>query len=317
MISLILSLAVSIAIGYLLVLAGVPAKVGKVAETVSQASIYLLIFLLGARIGSDSRILSEISSIGFNALLLALAGTSGSVLAGWILYRFLYGKPSRTGLEDSTRRKVGIDKGTLLTVASLLAGLVAGAAGLYVCLERVPGDPALVLLYVLLASVGLGVGMRPGLGAILKGLRPSILLLPLLSILFTLVFCAAASTLIKSYGLWDCLAVGSGMGYYSLSSVLIANLKEASCGVTYATSLAAVALLSNIFRELLTLVFTPLMASRLGPFAPVAAAGATSMDVCLPGILKSCGQEFLPATLVSGILTDFSVPFLVSFFCSL
>ena len=47
------------------------------------------------------------------------------------------------------------------------------------------------------------------------------------------------------------------------------------------------------------------------------AAGATAMDVCLQGILKNCGQEILPAALVSGILSDFSVPFLVSFFCSL
>ncbi|MGN0201667.1 MAG: lysine exporter LysO family protein [Candidatus Cryptobacteroides sp.] len=317
MISLVLSLAASIAVGYLLVLAGIPAKAGKVAEAVAGISIYLLIFLLGSRIGSDPLILSDISSIGLNALLLAVAGTAGSALAGWLLYRLLYGRQSGSGPAEKGGRKTGLDKGTLLTLAALLAGLAAGAAGLSGFVERIPGDPALVLLYILLVSVGLGVGMRPGLRSILKGLRPSILLLPLLSILFTLLFCAAASPALRGYGLWDCLAAGSGMGYYSLSSVLIASLKEASCGATFATSLAAVALLANIFRELFTLVLTPVMAARLGPFAPVAAAGATSMDVCLPGILKSCGQEILPAALISGMLTDFSVPFLVSFFCSL
>ena len=44
MMSLILSLAVSIAIGYLLAFAGIPARAVKVAETVSSASIFLLVF---------------------------------------------------------------------------------------------------------------------------------------------------------------------------------------------------------------------------------------------------------------------------------
>lgn len=317
MISLILSLAVSIAIGYLLALAGIPAKAGKVAETVSQASIYLLIFLLGARIGADSLILRNIAVLGLNALLLAVAGTAGSVLAGWMLFRILLGRGNRASAAGTDSHRPGFDKGTLFTLAALLLGVAAGIAGLPDHLDRLPADPAVVLLYLLLASVGLGVGMRPGLAGILKGLRLQILLLPILSILFTLLFCAAVSPAVRGYGLWDCLAVGSGCGYYSLSSVLIAGLKEASCGATFANSLAAIALLSNIFREILTLLLTPSMASHLGPYAPVAAAGATAMDVCLPGILKSCGQEILPAALVSGILTDFSVPFLVSFFCSL
>ena len=317
MMSLILSLAVSIAIGYLLAFAGIPARAVKVAETVSSASIFLLVFLLGAQIGADPEILRNIAFLGLDALVLAIAGTAGSVLAGWLLYRLLYGEAGRKEAVSGDRHRQGPDKGTLMTVAALLLGVAAGAAGLMAFAEGLEADPAVIILYVLLVSVGLGVGMRPGLAAILKGIRPSILLLPVLSVLFTLAFCALASTAIKEYGLWDCLAVGSGMGYYSLSSVLIAGLKESAFGTSFATSLAAVALLSNIFRELATLVLTPFLAARFGPYAPVAAAGATAMDVCLPGILKNCGQEILPAALVSGILSAFSVPFLVSFFCSL
>ena len=314
MMSLILSLAVSIAIGYLLAFAGIPARAVKVAETVSSASIFLLVFLLGAQIGADPEILRNIAFLGLDALVLA---TAGSVLAGWLLYRLLYGEAGRKEAVSGDRHRQGPDKGTLMTVAALLLGVAAGAAGLMDFAEGLETDPAVIILYVLLVSVGLGVGMRPGLASILKSIRPSILLLPVLSVLFTLAFCALASTAIKEYGLWDCLAVGSGMGYYSLSSVLIAGLKESAFGTSFATSLAAVALLSNIFRELATLVLTPFLAARFGPYAPVAAAGATAMDVCLPGILKNCGQEILPAALVSGILSDFSVPFLVSFFCSL
>ena len=37
------------------------------------------------------------------------------------------------------------------------------------------------------------------------------------------------------------------------------------------------------------------MKRHFGPFAPVASAGATAMDVCLPVILKVSGSEILPA----------------------
>ncbi len=55
----------------------------------------------------------------------------------------------------------------------------------------------------------------------------------------------------------ECLAVNSACGYYSLSSILVSQLKEPSLGVAIATQLGTVALLANIFRELTTLVGAP------------------------------------------------------------
>ena len=52
----------------------------------------------------------------------------------------------------------------------------------------------------------------------------------------------------------DVLAVGSGFGYYSLSSVLIQDMKAASAGTEAATVLATTALLSNILREVAALL---------------------------------------------------------------
>ena len=133
---------------------------------------------------------------------------------------------------------------------------------------------------------------------------------------FGAVFLTILSFFLSRWSLSDCLAVGSGLGYYSLSSVLIAEYKEASLGVRAASELGTIALLVNIFRELFTLVAAQAMKRHFGPFAPVASAGATAMDVCLPVILRVSGSEILPAAIVSGIICDFSVPFLVSFFCS-
>lgn len=207
-------------------------------------------------------------------------------------------------------------KGTLAVLAVFAAGCIAGWAG------WLPFDPedeniTMYILYALMFLVGLGIGSNPDLKSIITSVKPKLLLLPAASILGTLAFSAAASLFLRSWRVTDCLAVGSGMGYYSLSSILISQYMEASLGAQLAAELGTIALLTNIFRELFTLVATPVLAKKVSPFAPIASAGATAMDVCLPVILKYTGNRFMPAAVISGIVSDFSVPFLVSFFCSL
>ena len=175
---------------------------------------------------------------------------------------------------------------------------------------------SMYVLYALLFQVGISIGSNKNLKDLIKELRMKMLLIPVATIAGTLLFSCLAGFLLSRWSVSECLAVGSGFGYYSLSSVLIAEYKEASLGVRAASELGTIALLVNIFRELFTLVAAQAMKRHFGPFAPVASAGATAMDVCLPVILRVSGSEILPAAIVSGIICDFSVPFLVSFFCS-
>lgn len=210
-------------------------------------------------------------------------------------------------------------KGTLTVVAVFAVGCLSGWSGL-VDLESFGekgADIPVYVLYLLIFLVGISMGCNPELKKIIKGINPRIFMLPLATILGTLLFSALASLLVRDWDVFDCLAVGSGMGYYSLSSVLISQYMEASIGVQMAAELGTIALLTNIFRELFTIVFTPLLGKWFGPFAPIASAGVTAVDVCLPVIVRFTGDRMLPAAIVSGVVTDFSVPILVSFFCSL
>ena len=198
-------------------------------------------------------------------------------------------------------------------------GCLAGYSGL-INLEsfgEIGSNLTMYVLYLLIFLVGISMGCNPELKKIIKSVSPKIFLLPLVTILGTLCFSALVSLLISGWGVFDCLAVGSGMGYYSLSSVLISQYKEASLGVQLAAELGTIALLTNIFREMFTLICAPLLVRWFSPFAPIASAGVTAVDVCLPVIIRTAGDRVLPAAVVSGVVTDFSVPVLVSFFCSL
>ena len=74
-----------------------------------------------------------------------------------------------------------------------------------------------------------------------RSLNPRLVFLPIMTILGTLAGSAAVSLILTHRSITDCLAVGSGFGYYSLSSIFITEYKG--------TELGTIALLANIFRE--------------------------------------------------------------------
>ncbi|MDR2913319.1 MAG: lysine exporter LysO family protein [Tannerella sp.] len=207
-------------------------------------------------------------------------------------------------------------KGSLIVVAFFVAGCLLGW---YLNTRQITidGDISRYVLYLLMFQVGLSIGSDKNILQILRSLRPKYLLVPLATIIGTLSFSALAAFFISEWSLFDCLAIGSGFAYYSLSSILITELKTASLGVQLATELGTIALITNILREIMALLGAPVFAKFFGRLAPICAGGATTMDTTLPIITKYSGKDLVFIAILHGILVDLSVPFLVSFFCSL
>ena len=198
-------------------------------------------------------------------------------------------------------------RGSLIIVGFFLLGIGAGRwCGLPS--DWPLADVSLVTLCALMACVGFSVGHDPDTLARFRALNPGLVLLPLCTIVGTLAGCAAAS-LLTPYSVAEGMAVGAGLGYYSLSSIFITEYKGAELGT--------IALLSNIMRELTALLCAPLLARYFGKLAPISVGGATTMDTTLPVITRYCGKELTAVSILHGFVTDFSVPFLVTFFCSI
>ncbi|MGM0498100.1 MAG: lysine exporter LysO family protein [Bacteroidota bacterium] len=193
-------------------------------------------------------------------------------------------------------------KNTVIILFFFVAGVLFG---IY---EFVPdafsGDQMTTyVLYALLFLVGIGVGANKNTLKILKSASWRILLIPLSVIIGTFLGTLIYSLFDPTLSLRECWAVGAGYGYYSLSSVIIKEIAGETLGV--------IALLSNIIREILTLVFSPLLARAFGKLAPISAGGATSMDTTLPMITKSIGVEYAAFSVFSGLVLTLLVPFLV------
>ena len=52
--------------------------------------IWLLLFILGIEVGGNEQIIKGLHTIGYEAVVLTLGGTLGSVIAAWALWRALY-----------------------------------------------------------------------------------------------------------------------------------------------------------------------------------------------------------------------------------
>ena len=202
-------------------------------------------------------------------------------------------------------------KGSLIVIVFFCVGCIMGVFNKF---QFDTHTVSMYILYALMLQVGISIGSNKNLKAIISHLHPKLLLIPLGTITGTLLFSALASILLSVF---DCMAVGSGFAYYSLSSILITQFKEPTIGIQLATELGTIALLTNIFREMMALLGTPLIKKYFGKLAPISAAGVNSMDVLLPSISRYSGKEMIPIAILHGILIDISVPVFVSFFCNL
>ena len=131
-------------------------------------------------------------------------------------------------------------KTTIFVIIAILSGVFLGLYDLIPEFFKF-NDPSIYILYILLFCVGISVGSDKELLSKLKDQKPILLLVPIITIIGTLLGVIFVSPLLSNRSVLDCLAVGSGFGYYSLSSILISEYKGADLGI--------IALMSNIIRE--------------------------------------------------------------------
>lgn len=287
----------------------------KLADTSSLYAVYGLLFVLGVRLGSDAVLLETLPLLGTRALLIAVFCTAGSVMAlAPIGKRFTgpFTQPAGSAervVESTDAKKMEQSGGPspLWGSMRILAAFFLGV--LLAVLEYTPlwmGDSALAAyaLYLLVFAVGIGLGANLKAFRILRDLHIRILAVPALIVVGSGLGAAAASLVLPGMALHDSLCVAVGLGYYSLSSILIENAGN--------SSLASTALLANILREVLAILAAPALARYCGRLSTVAAAGATAMDTTLPVIARFSGEGATVIAVFSGMTLTLLVPFLVT-----
>jgi uncharacterized membrane protein YbjE (DUF340 family) len=195
-------------------------------------------------------------------------------------------------------------RNSLIIVLFFIVGVIMAYRGV-IPEFLVANDYSMYVLYILMFLVGVSIGSDlESLKVLYKeGFR--IVFVPTAIIMGTLAGSAIISVLLPELSFRESMAVGSGFGYYSLSSIFISQIHSEELGV--------IALIANISREIITLLLAPIMVIYSGKLAPIASGGATSMDTTLPIIVRYSGKEYAVIAIFSGVLLTLLVPFLVTF----
>jgi uncharacterized membrane protein YbjE (DUF340 family) len=189
-----------------------------------------------------------------------------------------------------------------LLLSCVVLGVLAGVFAIPETLVPFLSGATHYVLLAVLFGVGLELGHTRGLIIRLKQVSPVSLLLPLTSGVGSLVGGLIGGLMLGS-GVYAGLAIGAGFGWYSLSSVIIADFAGAE--------LAALAFLTNVFREIIAIVTMPILFRRGFGLAAVTPGGATTMDTTLAIVSKMAGQETTIVAFYHGLVLSLLVPLLV------
>lgn len=195
-------------------------------------------------------------------------------------------------------------KASIIVLLFFISGILTGLFSVFPGFVQV-STLSEYALYLLMFLVGVGVGGDSNIWKTVKNANIRIVLVPVSVVIGSLAGTALCSLFINNMTMKEALAVGSGFGYYSLSSIIITKFHGETLGV--------VALLANMSREITTLLLSPLLVKYFGKLAPIASGGATAMDTTLPVITKSSGKEYVIISVFSGVILSILVPFIVTF----
>lgn len=188
----------------------------------------------------------------------------------------------------------------------ILIVLVLGVGAGYLMPADVSGfldSASTYMLLLLLFSVGIDTGLNKAVFTRIRELGFRILLIP-----FGVALGSLCGGVVTAF-CFPCLQRRLGdfrrLGWYSLPRAVT----EAGNPVG-----GTIAFLANVFREMLTFVIVPFVASHLNYYSAIAPAGATSMDTTLGIISKNTNGTIAVLAFVNGIVCTLLVPLLVPLF---
>lgn len=266
--------------------------------------VWLLLFSVGRQFGD---VLSH-SADARHVALLALLFAALTTAIPWLLIMLMRRPGARAISSLPSREPRSRFKALLKPAKECAIALLMVTGGALTSLVTIPAAFVILpfpvttpLLYALIGLVGLDMA---GIAIGSAWLSVRMLVIPPLVVIGSLLGGVVAAKL-SGEPLSIALALSSGFGWFTLSGVLVAKY----LGNTY----GAVALLTDLFRELLAVVLLYSLGARFSR-ACIGASAATALDSTLPVIKQTCGAGDVPAALVSGLVLTIVAPVLISFF---
>ena len=196
---------------------------------------------------------------------------------------------------------------TKVIIAAVALGIFSGYTFIPDAFIAVSGDILVIGLCILLFLIGIDMGIDGKLVESFKAVGAKILVFPIATLIGTFGG-AALACLVLPFSLQDTLAVGAGLGWYTLAPLLLAD---------YSMQVSAVSFLHCVMRELFGIILIPIVAKRIGCIECTCLTGAAAMDVSLTVVDKSTRGEITIYSFISGAVLTVIVPIIVPIIASI
>ncbi|OOR90701.1 hypothetical protein B0181_04610 [Moraxella caviae] len=273
----------------------------ELAERLLNYLVFLILIVIGIELGLVEDLSSKVGSIAlYLGSLMVL--TIGFGLLGLAAFD-KFAPPNQTTKSTNSTNHVSIH-GSLVQVACLAVGFVIAK---WLPESALPPDGTITaLLMALLFLVGISL---KGSGVSLKQalLNKRGLAISAVFMVSTLVSGVVFALIFSEVSLAQGLALASGWGWYSLSGTVMTEAYGAVWG--------SVALLNDLGREVVALLFIPYVMRRSSS-AAIGLGGVTSLDFTLPTLTQAGGTQIIPLVISFGFITNVLSPILMVFFSS-
>ncbi|WP_445115848.1 lysine exporter LysO family protein [Acinetobacter sp. WZC-1] len=278
-----------------------PQWLEKAAFKILPCFTYVLLAAIAIEFSLTLHQISAPSKILSSAIILAIATSGGAFLCCYVLFRAIGYQPvhGKISVDFLFRSLLNISYAFMALACGYIVAELCSNAGYVLHISTWK----LLLIYMLL--IGLDLAYSP---LDRSWLNWRILLVPFGCMLGSVIGAVIASLLISQISLKDLIMLSQGYGFYSMSGIVVTELKNAQLG--------SVALMNDLFREIIAILLMYSIGWRY-PRSAISTAAATAMDVSLPMVKQACGNEFIPHAMVSGFVLSIVAPIAVSVLAAL
>lgn len=274
----------------------IPKKLVRFAFQVLPYFTYILLIAIAFEFSDILHQIERPIQILSTSFILSLVTSVGAFLCCYILFKSIGHQPAHGKVSTALLLK------SLLNISYAFIALVLGygLAELVYYFNLNLSISTWNLLLIFMLFIGLDLAYSP---LDRSWLNWKIMLVPLGCIIGSLAGALLSSFIIKDINLKDLIMLSQGYGFYSMSGIVVTELKNAELG--------SIALMNDLFREIIAILLMYSIGWRY-PRSAISAAAATAMDVTLPMVKQACGNDFIPHAMVSGFILSILAPIAIS-----
>ena len=304
---------ICLAIGLVVGLQNLPKVIIKSTDLITNVALIGLMLTIGANIGTNDSMMSNLGIIGLNCLVIALFAVACSVILTVFVEKTIL--PLEAVSRKLSLEKINVNNEVDISLEEkkktspliwimpvcIVVGILFGRFIMPQNLIYVLSYALITSLVILYISVGISLGSNRMVFKYMKVLGWKIVFLSI-AIFLGSILGGVLSGIVLGLPMNVSVMSSSGMSYYSITGAYMTQM--------YGIEVGTYGFMVNVMREFFTVLLLPVLI-KISKGSPIAGGAAGNMDTMLVPVTKFVGPELGLVTLITGTILTFAVPLIL------